>query len=57
VNDEATAFLMGQFYEALKEPTVTKAEAIRRAQLTLLKNPRFARPHFWAPYVLVGNWL
>ena len=57
VNDEATAFLMGQFYEALKEPTVTKAEALRRAQLTLLKNPRFARPHFWAPYVLVGNWL
>ena len=57
VNDEATAFLMGQFYEALKNPTVTKAEALRRAQLALLGNSKFDRPHFWAPYVLVGNWL
>jgi CHAT domain-containing protein len=57
VNDEATAFLMGQFYEALKDPTVTKAEALRLAQLALLKNSRFERPYFWAPYVLVGNWL
>jgi CHAT domain-containing protein len=57
VNDEATAFVMGQFYEALKDPTVTKAEALRRAQLCLLKDSQFERPHFWAPYVLVGNWL
>lgn len=57
VNDEAAAFVMGQFYKALKDPTVTKAEALRRAQLSLLKEPRFERPHFWAPYVLVGNWL
>jgi CHAT domain-containing protein len=48
---------MGQFYEALKNPTVTKAEALRLAQLALLKNSRFERPYFWAPYVLVGNWL
>ena len=59
VNDEATALLMGQFYQELGDQTIptTKAEAIRRAQLALLKNPRFNRPHFWAPYVLVGNWL
>ncbi len=59
VNDEATALLMGQFYQELGNQTIptTKAEAIRRTQLALLKNPRFNRPHFWAPYVLVGNWL
>ena len=38
-------------------PTVTKAQALRRAQTALLNNPRFERPHFWASYVLVGNWL
>lgn len=27
------------------------------AQLTLLKNPRFKHPYYWASYVLVGNWL
>lgn len=42
---------------ALPGNEVTKAEALRRAQLALLKNPRYKRPHFWAPYVLVGNWL
>ena len=57
VNDEATALLMGQFYQALNNSTVTKAEALRRAQTALLNNPRFERPHFWASYVLVGNWL
>ena len=59
VNDEATSLLMGRFYQELAQQnkTVTKAEAIRQAQLTLLKSDRFKRPHFWASYVLVGNWL
>ena len=59
VNDEATSLLMNQFYQELGNQTIptTKAEAIRRAQLALLKNPRFNRPYFWAPYVLMGNWL
>ena len=57
VNDQATALLMGKFYQGLQESGVTKAEALRRAQLSLLKNPQFNRPHFWGPYVLVGNWL
>ncbi len=59
VNDEATSLLMGQFYQELanQNQTITKAEAIRQAQLTLLKSDRFNRPYFWAAYVLVGNWL
>ena len=59
VNDEATSLLMGQFYQELanQNQTITKAEAIRQAQLTLLKSDRFDRPYFWAAYVLVGNWL
>ncbi len=58
VDDESTAVLMSQFYQELaKTPQITKAEALRHAQLTLLQNPRYQRPRFWAPYVLVGNWL
>ena len=59
VNDEATSLLMGGFYQGLSDrnKTVTKAEALRQAQLTLIKSDRFNRPHFWAAYVLVGNWL
>lgn len=59
VNDEATAQLMGQFYQRLANQTtpMSKAEALRQAQLSLLQDSRFRRPHFWSPYVLLGNWL
>ena len=57
VSDAATVPLMSQFYEELSTAEVTKAEALRRAQLSLLQNPRYRHPVYWAPYVLVGNWL
>jgi CHAT domain-containing protein len=58
IDDEATAIFIGEFYKELVKPKVTKAEALRRAQLALLnKYPNYSRPGFWAPYVLVGNWL
>ncbi|MDZ7960287.1 MAG: CHAT domain-containing protein [Aulosira sp. DedQUE10] len=58
VGDRSTAILIGEFYRELVSAKVTKAEALRLAQVTLLKKyPNYSRPAFWAPYVLVGNWL
>ncbi|MEM8830401.1 MAG: CHAT domain-containing protein [Cyanobacteria bacterium P01_G01_bin.19] len=58
VSDEATAILMNQFYEELASGVVSKAEALRRAQRSLLKIPRFRQhPFFWASFVIVGNWM
>ncbi|MBO3462215.1 CHAT domain-containing protein [Aetokthonos hydrillicola Thurmond2011] len=58
VDDESTAVLMSHFYRELaKTPNITKAEALRHAQLALLQNPKYQRPRFWAPYTLLGNWL
>ncbi len=57
VSDAATAELMTRFYRELADTTITKAEALRRAQVALLKDSRYQNPLFWAPYVLVGNWL
>lgn len=57
VNDQTTTLLMSQFYGALNKEMVTKAEALRQAQLTFLNDPQYSRPYFWAAYVLVGNWL
>ncbi len=54
VDDESTTELMSQFYRELKSG-VTKAEALRHAQLAVFAKEE--RPYFWAPYVLVGNWL
>ena len=57
VQDRATAILMAQFYRELGEPGLSKAEALRRAQLSLLQERRYKHPFYWAPFVLVGNWL
>ena len=58
VDDRATSELMIQFYEQLNQPGMTKAEALRLAQVSILQNPQYNRnPYFWAPFVLVGNWL
>jgi CHAT domain-containing protein/uncharacterized protein HemY len=58
VNDEATALLMTELYDTLAKGQITKAEALRQAQLKVLREPQFRQhPFFWAPYVLVGNWL
>ena len=58
IGDRSTAILMGEFYKELASAKVTKAEALRRAQVTLLKQyPNYSRPSYWAAYVLVGNWL
>ncbi|MEM9006141.1 MAG: CHAT domain-containing protein [Cyanobacteria bacterium P01_F01_bin.86] len=57
LNDQATAVFMEHFYEALAQPEVTKAEAFRQAQLTLMADPQFNTPYYWGPFVMVGNWL
>ncbi|MFB2969845.1 CHAT domain-containing protein [Aerosakkonema sp. BLCC-F183] len=57
VKDLSTATLITEFYSQLGQPHVTKAEALRRAQLSLLKTPQFEHPFYWSPFVLVGNWL
>ena len=57
VLDASTAELMAEFYRELIQSKVSKAEALRQAQLTLLKNPKYEHPYYWASFVLVGNWL
>ena len=57
LNDASTALLMSHFYQELAKPGVSKAEALHRAQLVLLKQEEYEIPYFWAPYVLIGNWL
>ena len=48
-----------EFYKHLGEPGVSKAEAMRRAQVSLLNSTAkdYSHPRFWAPYILIGNWL
>ena len=57
VSDEASAALMQAFYQHLHEPGVSRARALQQAQVKLLKQERFADPFFWAPFLLINNWL
>ncbi len=54
VNDEATAFLMKELYRNLKG--LDKADALRTAQLELLKNPKSNKPYYWAAFYLIGDY-
>ncbi len=56
VDDSATAQLMIQFYRDIDDPTINKAEALRRAQLALLQDSRYRSPYYWAFGVLMGDW-
>ncbi|MFE1745009.1 CHAT domain-containing protein [Coleofasciculus sp. H7-2] len=58
VDDESTAKSMIRFYQELKDTKVSKAEALRRAQLWLMQqDSKYKSPYYWAPFILVGNWL
>ena len=86
VADESTGKFMRNFYKLREEQQLSKAEALRQAQITFISGglggatgttrgairatgnsalPAFvanqqtpyAHPFYWAPFVLMGNWL
>jgi len=57
VNDEVSARLVIDFYQELRDPSVSRVGALRRAQLKLVEDPRYDHPGFWAPFLLINNWL
>lgn len=89
VDDASTGLLMQHLYRLRQEQHLSKAEALRQAQLLMLRGtttptatvvPRgqvvrfgpnatntkafitdptkpYAHPYYWAPFILMGNWL
>jgi CHAT domain-containing protein/tetratricopeptide (TPR) repeat protein len=60
VEDSTTGKIMSEFYEKLSKSKLSKAEALRQAQLKILlqKNVSVLQKHpfYWASYTLVGDW-
>ena len=57
INDEASSQLVADFYTELRKPSLSKAQALQQAQLKLIDNPRYKHPAYWAPFLLLNNWL
>lgn len=55
VNDQASSMLVSGFYRRLGE--TSKAKALQEAQRAVLEDARFRHPGYWAPFLLIGNWL
>jgi CHAT domain-containing protein len=56
VDDESTKSLMTNLYQNLTAKNTTKARSLQLAQQTLLRDPKYRSPYYWAAFVLVGNW-
>ena len=58
VDDEATMLTITEFYRQFEgNPELSKAQALRNAQLKLINQDRYWHPSYWAPFLIVGNWL
>jgi CHAT domain-containing protein len=56
VDDEATAELMGRFYEKMLKRGQPGAAALRHAQVEISRQNRWRAPYFWAGFALHGEW-
>jgi CHAT domain-containing protein len=57
VNDPVSSRLVEEFYRELGKTAVTRAMALQRAQLRILGDTRYEHPGYWAPFLLINNWL
>ncbi len=57
INDAETVPLITEFYrQRQQQPSLSKAEALRQAQLKMLADPQTQHPALWAAFTLIGNW-
>jgi CHAT domain-containing protein len=54
VSDAGTLQLMAQFYKQLKT-SPTKAEALRKAQVEILKQKSLSHPYNWSAFTMIGS--
>ena len=72
VADESTGQFMQLFYSLRQRQGLSKAEALQKAQLDFIDRPAkgskvcdesgnchnpHSHPYYWAPFILMGNWL
>jgi CHAT domain-containing protein len=56
VPDRATAELMKRFYRGMLGEGLPPAAALRKAQIEVWQQGRWAAPYYWGAFVLQGEW-
>ena len=56
VFDEAAQKIFVNFYQNYYTQGMTKAQALQKAQLALLKSQGFNHPVYWGGFILTGDW-
>jgi CHAT domain-containing protein len=57
INDKASVEFMSAYYNALLAPEgITKSEALRQAQLHMLKESDSKNPLYWGAFLSSGDW-
>jgi len=56
ISDWGTTDLMVRFYQGMLKEGMRPAAALRAAQVSLMKDKRWASPYYWAPFTLQGEW-
>ncbi|MDM8522047.1 CHAT domain-containing protein [Desulfococcaceae bacterium HSG8] len=57
VDDKAAFLTVNEFYRQLMASGISKAKALQNAQKKLILQEEYEHPAFWAPFLLIGNWL
>ncbi len=56
-DDAASLHIIESFYKNMVMNNMTKAKALQKAQKEMILSSDFGHPAFWAPFLLIGNWL
>lgn len=56
VDDEATAELMGHFYNAMLRERLLPTAALQKAKQTMQAHAKWNHPYYWAGFVLQGEY-
>ncbi|MFB2836270.1 CHAT domain-containing protein [Floridanema evergladense] len=58
INDASTVKVVNEFYQNWHQKGLSKVQALQAAQKTLIsQGGDYAHPAYWAPFILIGNWL
>jgi len=56
VTDEAASLTITEFYRQFRGGA-SKAESLQRAQRKCIDSEDYQHPAYWAPFLLIGNWM